>query len=105
MGDLRIFIRGFFENQYDAALSILLAGRIIGTFTILVFAVKKMSISVQLNDEQSRRLEEIARELNVDPCELAKAAINDLVSKSSDDFQRAARQVLEKNRELYRRLS
>lgn len=64
-----------------------------------------MSISLRLDDEQSRRLTEVARELNVDPAELAKAAINDLVSRPADDFDRAARYVLEKNRELYRRLS
>ena len=64
-----------------------------------------MTISLQLDDEQSRRLLEVARELKVDPSELAKAAINDLVSRPSDDFDRAARYVLEKNCELYRRLS
>jgi hypothetical protein len=64
-----------------------------------------MTITLQLDDEQSRRLLEISRALNVDPSELAKAAINDLVSRPSDDFDRAAQHVLEKNRELYRRLS
>ena len=64
-----------------------------------------MSISFQLDDEQARRLTEVARELNVDPAELAKAAINDLVSRPSSDFDRAARYVLDKNHELYRRLS
>ena len=64
-----------------------------------------MTITLQLDDEQSRRLLEISRELNVDPSELAKAAINDLVSRPSDDFDCAAQHVLEKNRELYRRLS
>lgn len=64
-----------------------------------------MTISLQLDDEQSRRLLEIARELSVDPSELARAAIHDLVSRPADDFDRAARHVLEKNRELYRRLS
>ncbi len=64
-----------------------------------------MTISLQLDDEQSRRLLDVARALNVDPSELAKAAINDLVSRPSEDFDRAARHVLEKNRELYRRLS
>ena len=63
-----------------------------------------MPISLQLDDEQSRRLEERARELGVDPGELAKAAVNDLLSRPDDDFSRAARLVLEKNRELYRRL-
>jgi len=63
-----------------------------------------MSISLHLDEEQSRRLEERARELGVDPGELAKAAVNDLLSRPEDDFSRAARLVLEKNRELYRRL-
>ena len=64
-----------------------------------------MSISLQLNDDQSRRLEERARELGVDARELAKAAVDDLLSRPAEDFDRAARLVLEKNRELYRRLS
>lgn len=64
-----------------------------------------MSISLQLDDEQWQRLEELARELRVDPRDLAKAAVNDLLSRRSEEFDRAARFVLEKNRELYRRLS
>jgi len=64
-----------------------------------------MSISLNLDDEQSARLEERARELGVDARELAKAAGNDLLTRSADDFDRAAQFVFEKNRELYRRLS
>ncbi len=64
-----------------------------------------MAISLQLDEEQSRRLLEFAREMHVDPSELAKAAIDDLVSRPTDDFDQAARRVLDKNRELYRRLS
>jgi predicted transcriptional regulator len=63
-----------------------------------------MSILVELSDEQYQRLTERARELRVDPHELAKAAVNDLLSRPAEDFDRAARFVLEKNRELYRRL-
>lgn len=64
-----------------------------------------MSVSLQLDDEESARLQERARELGVDARELAKAAVNDLLSRPADDFDRAARFVLDKNRELYRRLS
>lgn len=64
-----------------------------------------MSISLNLDDEQSARLEEHARKLGVDPRELAKAAVNDLLARPADDFDRAARYVLDKNQELYRRLS
>ena len=64
-----------------------------------------MSISLHLDDDDSARLEQRARELGVDPRELAKAAVNDLLSRPAADFERAARFVLEKNQELYRRLS
>lgn len=64
-----------------------------------------MSISFDLDDEQSKRLEARAKELGVDPRELAKAAVNDLLARPADDFDRAAKLVLDKNRELYRRLS
>ena len=64
-----------------------------------------MSISINLDDEQSARLEDLARELGVDARELAKAAVNDLLARPADDFDRAAKFVLDKNRELYRLLS
>lgn len=64
-----------------------------------------MSISFHLDDEQAARLEERAAALGVDARELAKAAVNDLLTRPADDFDRAAKFVLEKNRELYRRLS
>jgi predicted transcriptional regulator len=64
-----------------------------------------MSISVELDSEQAERLTERARELGVDPRELAKAAVSDLLSRNGDDFERAAQYVLKKNQELYRRLS
>jgi predicted transcriptional regulator len=63
-----------------------------------------MSISLNLDDDQSKRLQQRAQELGVDPRDLAKAAVNDLLSRPADDFDRAAKSVLDKNRELYRRL-
>ena len=64
-----------------------------------------MSISINFDDEQSARLEDRAKELGVDPRELAKAAVNDLLSQPDDQFDQAATLVLKKNQELYRRLS
>ena len=64
-----------------------------------------MSISINLDDEQSARLEERARQLGIDASVLAKAAVNDLLTRPDDDFDRAAKLVLAKNDELYRRLS
>lgn len=67
--------------------------------------IKTMTISLTFDDEQSIRLEQCARELGVDPRELAKAAVNDLLTQPSQDFDRVACFVLEKNQDLYRRLS
>jgi len=64
-----------------------------------------MSITVELSEEQAKRLDERARALGVDARELAKAAVADLLSRPADDFDRAAKFVLAKNQELYRRLS
>ena len=64
-----------------------------------------MSISLEFDDQLSERLQKRAQELGVDVRELAKAAVNDLLARPSDDFEKAANTVLEKNRELYRRLS
>ena len=64
-----------------------------------------MSLSIDLGEEQSRRLQQRAGQLGVDPRDLARAAVNDLLTRPADDFQRAAAFVLDKNRELYRRLS
>jgi hypothetical protein len=64
-----------------------------------------MTILVELDEVQSQRFLELALTLKVDANELARAAINDLVSRPAEDFDRAVQYVLEKNRELYRRLA
>ena len=64
-----------------------------------------MTISLNLPPEAERRLAEIAKRLNVPVQDLASAAVRDLISQPSEDFERAAQRVLEKNRELYRRLA
>lgn len=64
-----------------------------------------MTITLELSDEQSQLLQRRARDLGVDVRDLARAAVADLLAKSDEDFSRAADFVIEKNRELYRRLS
>ncbi|MGA8054545.1 MAG: hypothetical protein WCA12_11935 [Burkholderiales bacterium] len=64
-----------------------------------------MKIAIELNATQSEKLKAIADDLGVAAEELAQAAVTDLVSANSDDFESAAARVLEKNRELYRRLA
>jgi hypothetical protein len=64
-----------------------------------------MTISLELPEEAERRLIEVAKRLNVPVQDLATAAVCDLLIQPAPDFEAAARRVLEKNRELYRRLA
>ncbi len=64
-----------------------------------------MTLSLQLPPDAERRLAEAASRLNVPVQDLAAAAIRDLLTQPAADFEAAASRVLEKNRELYRRLA
>ena len=64
-----------------------------------------MRLSVDLTSKQEQQLAAIAARLNVSPEILAAAALRDLLDRREDEFEAAAARVLEKNRELYRRLA
>ena len=64
-----------------------------------------MKLEFELSAAQADRLKSLAARLRVPLHRLASAAVEDLVAGSSDEFDDAARRVLEKNKELYKRLS
>ena len=64
-----------------------------------------MKLAIELSPAESKQLEDIATMMGVPVEELATAAISDLVHANSEDFESAASRILEKNRELYKRLS
>jgi predicted transcriptional regulator len=64
-----------------------------------------MTLSIQLPDDAERRLREVAKRLNIPVDQLAAAAVRDFVTQPAADFEQAANRVLDKNRELYRRLA
>jgi predicted transcriptional regulator len=64
-----------------------------------------MSLSLELPHDAEKRLAELAKRLNVPLHELAAAAVRDLLAQPTEEFDAVARRVLEKNRELYRRLA
>jgi hypothetical protein len=64
-----------------------------------------MPIPVALSPAQEERLRTEATRLGVSVEDLARLAIEDLLERSSADFRKAADYVVEKNRELYQRLS
>lgn len=64
-----------------------------------------MKLSVEIPDEQAEQLKEAADRLGVRVEQLARAAIADLTARQAADFEAASTYVLQKNKELYRRLS
>jgi len=64
-----------------------------------------MRLTVELTEAEASRLREAADRLGLDPADLARAAISDLVSVSDEEFRAIAERIVQKNEELYRRLA
>ena len=64
-----------------------------------------MTIPIELTPAQEAQLRNEARRLGIAPETLACMAVADLLERPAADFVLAAERVLEKNRELYERLS
>ena len=64
-----------------------------------------MKVTIDLSPAQGERLRQEAERLGLTPEDLARAAVTDLLATRADDFEAAAKRVLQKNQELYRRLA
>ena len=64
-----------------------------------------MQMTINLSNKQAEQFQQLAKSLSISPQELVRAAIDDFLLRQAEDFSRAACYVLEKNAELYRRLS
>lgn len=64
-----------------------------------------MKIAIEMSPAQAETLRERARRLGLRPEDLARAAVADLLTAPDEGFEAAAARVLEKNAELYDRLS
>ncbi len=63
------------------------------------------SITVNLEDSKAKSLERKAQEYGLPVDKLVAASIDDLVNQADPDFERAMKQVISGNEELYRRLA
>ncbi len=63
------------------------------------------SITIAIPDERLLKLKELAARLQVTPEELARVGVEEILTRSEEDFQCAASYVLKKNAELYQRLA
>ena len=63
------------------------------------------TISITLSEEHLAKLREIATRYNVKLEDLARVSIEELLTRPDESFQQAADYILQKNAELYRRLT
>ncbi len=63
------------------------------------------TLTISLSDEEMRQLEELSAREGVTVEQIVRLSINDFIGLPDDAFRAAAKQVLKKNTELYRRLS
>jgi len=63
------------------------------------------TFTIELPEEQARRLHELAQEAGVSPERLLRAGLEEWLGRPDTKFAEAAEYVLNKNRELYRRLA
>jgi antitoxin FitA len=63
------------------------------------------SIVVPITEEKLKELKRRATEYNISPERLVQAAVDELLIRKDDKFNRALEYVLEKNKELYKRLA
>jgi len=63
------------------------------------------TITVQIEDAKARTLREKAKRYGLNPEQLLTASLEDLIGQPDKYFDVAARRVIKKNKELYRRLA
>jgi predicted transcriptional regulator len=63
------------------------------------------TVTITLSDEEMKRLEALAEREGLTVEQIVRLSINDFLGRPDDVFRAAAKRVMEKNGELYRRLS
>ncbi|MBH0199412.1 MAG: ribbon-helix-helix protein, CopG family [Nitrospira sp.] len=63
------------------------------------------TITVSLSDEEMHQLEELSKREGLTVEQMVRLGINDFIGLPDDAFCAAAKRAMDKNAELYRRLS
>ncbi len=63
------------------------------------------TVTISLPEELAARLKEAANRIGVEPEEFIKSGVEEKLSFLDQDFHKAAKHVLKKNAELYKRLA
>jgi hypothetical protein len=63
------------------------------------------TLTISLSDEEMRRLEALGKREGLTVEQMVHLGIHDFIGQPDDAFHAAAKRVMEKNADLYRRLS
>jgi predicted DNA-binding protein len=63
------------------------------------------ALTISLSDEERRRLEALGKREGLTVEQIVRLSVCDFISQPDDTFHAAAKRVMEKNAELYCRLS
>ena len=63
------------------------------------------TVTVSLSDDEMRRLEELSKREGLTVEQMVRLDINDFIGQPDESFRTAAKRVMERNAELYKRLS
>ena len=63
------------------------------------------TLTISLSDEEMRRLEVLGTREGLTVEQMVRLSIHDFIGQPDDAFHAAAKRVMEKNADLYRRLS
>ncbi len=63
------------------------------------------NVTASLSDEETRRLEELSKREGLTVEQVVRLGISDFIGLPDESFRLAAKRVMEKNAELYRRLA
>jgi len=63
------------------------------------------SITIELSQDRLKRLETLAEKFNLRAQDLVRVTVEELLDRPDEELIRTREYVLQKNRELYRRLS
>ena len=64
-----------------------------------------VTITVTLSEDRLQKLQDLARQFRIAPEELLRVSVEELIARPQADFQKALGYVLDKNKELYKRLA
>ena len=64
-----------------------------------------VTLTISLSDEEMRRLEALGKREGLTVEQMVRLGIHDFIGQPNDMFRAVAKRVMEKNADLYRRLS